>query len=124
MAGKCAYVIGGANPNPADAAFPIITVEPPEVHAELDPATRRVVAAREAWTDRQLDDTIRNFPDPLPPGLHGHPRPGRHGWREGHHLDRTAATLHTNYAPSMPRRISASTLIASPIPLTFPLSIG
>lgn len=41
MVGKWAYVTVGANPNPADADFPIITVESPlEVHAELDPATR------------------------------------------------------------------------------------
>jgi hypothetical protein len=68
MVGKRAYVIVGANPNPADADFPIITVESPlEVHAELDPATRRVVAARKAWTDRQLDNTIRYFQTLYPP---------------------------------------------------------
>ncbi|GAB3459198.1 phage portal protein [Actinophytocola sediminis] len=83
MVGKRAYVIVGANPNPADADFPIITVESPlEVHAELDPATRRVVAARKAWTDRQLDDTIRYFQTLYLPDVTVTYAADGTGWRE------------------------------------------
>jgi hypothetical protein len=45
MVTKRAYAIVGANPVETDRKYPRVTIESPlEMHAELDPATREVVA--------------------------------------------------------------------------------
>jgi hypothetical protein len=62
MVMKRAYAIVGTNPDPSDRRYPLVTIESPqEVHVELDPATRRVVAGIKRWTDTGLDETIRYF---------------------------------------------------------------
>ncbi|WP_027944036.1 phage portal protein [Amycolatopsis taiwanensis] len=62
MVMKRAYAIVGANPRPADASYPLVTIESPlEVHVELDPATRQVIAAIKRWHDSTPDGEIRYF---------------------------------------------------------------
>jgi hypothetical protein len=62
MVMKRAYAIVGSNPRAADAKYPLVTIESPlEVHVELDPATRRVVAAIKRWHDKLPDDQVRYF---------------------------------------------------------------
>lgn len=83
MVCKRAYVIVGANPSTTDARFPIITVESPlEVHAELHPATRRVVAARKTWREQQLDDTVRYYQTLYLPDVTTTFAADGTGWRE------------------------------------------
>jgi hypothetical protein len=68
MVGKRAYVLVGANPNRAEAEYPIITVESPlEVLAELYPATRRVVAAvRRGPTGKRTTRSATTSPSTSP----------------------------------------------------------
>ncbi|WP_134663986.1 phage portal protein [Amycolatopsis sp. CFH S0078] len=62
MVMKRAYAIVGANPRAADAKYPLVTIESPlEVHVELDPATRQVIAAIKRWYDTTPDGEIRYF---------------------------------------------------------------
>jgi hypothetical protein len=62
MVMRRAYAIIGTNPVAAERRYPLVTIESPlEVHAELDPATRRVVAAIKRWTDTDPDRTIRHY---------------------------------------------------------------
>ncbi|OXM53762.1 MULTISPECIES: phage portal protein [Amycolatopsis] len=60
MVMKRAYAIVGTNPRRADAKYPLVTIESPlEVHVELDPATRRVIAAIKRWHDVAPDGALR-----------------------------------------------------------------
>ncbi|MGI8312739.1 phage portal protein [Saccharopolyspora hattusasensis] len=62
MVMKRAYAIVGANARPADTQYPLVTIESPlEVHVELDPATRRVIAAIKRWQGALPDGEIRHF---------------------------------------------------------------
>lgn len=62
MVMKRAYAIVGANPIERDRRYPRVTIESPlEVHVELEPATREVVAAIKRWWDTALDGTVRYF---------------------------------------------------------------
>ncbi|MFE0021916.1 phage portal protein [Amycolatopsis sp. NPDC059021] len=62
MVMKRAYAIVGANPKPADAKYPLVTIESPlEVHVELDPATRQVVAAIKRWHETLPGQQVRHF---------------------------------------------------------------
>lgn len=62
MVMKRAYAIVGANPRDGDARFPLVTIESPlEVHAELDLATKQVVAAIKRWHDTAPDGAIRHY---------------------------------------------------------------
>jgi len=63
MVMKRVYAIVGANPVMADRKYPWVTIESPlEVHAELDPATREVVAAIKRWWDTALDGRSATSP--------------------------------------------------------------
>ncbi|WP_240521966.1 phage portal protein [Amycolatopsis vastitatis] len=62
MVMKRAYAIVGANPRPGEAKYPLVTIESPlEVHVELDPATKRVVAAIKRRHDLAPDGAIRHY---------------------------------------------------------------
>ncbi|WP_395475233.1 phage portal protein [Saccharopolyspora spinosa] len=62
MVMKRAYAIVGSNPRVGDAQYPLVTIESPlEVHVELDPATRRVIAAIKRWHDQLPDGEVRHF---------------------------------------------------------------